>query len=105
MGLAMARERKTPANEHGLYNRRSGVIYASDQVHMAVLNAVAFLGIGRDNLHYVPYRSVRSGRTRRKAGSRLQWSHRREQLIPNAEKSVCDELWWCVSCLRWFFPC
>jgi glutamate/tyrosine decarboxylase-like PLP-dependent enzyme len=64
MGLAMARERKTPANENGLYNRRAGVIYASDQVHMAVPKAVAFLGIGRDNLHYVPcddsYRMVPS---------------------------------------------
>jgi aromatic-L-amino-acid/L-tryptophan decarboxylase len=42
MGLAMARERKTPANEHGLDNRRAGVIYASDQVHVAVPKAVAF---------------------------------------------------------------
>jgi len=53
MGLAMARERKTPANEHGLYNRSAGVIYASEQVHMAVPKAVAMLGIGRENLHYV----------------------------------------------------
>lgn len=53
MGLAMARERRTPANEHGLYNRSAGVIYASEQVHMAVPKAVALLGIGRDNLHYV----------------------------------------------------
>jgi glutamate/tyrosine decarboxylase-like PLP-dependent enzyme len=62
MGLAMARE--TPANEHGLYNRRAGVIYASEQVHMAVPKAVAMLGIGRENLHYVPcddsYRMVPS---------------------------------------------
>src|SRR5271170_3019249 len=47
MGLAMAREKKTPANEHGLYNTRPGVIYASEQVHMAVPKAVAMLGIGR----------------------------------------------------------
>jgi aromatic-L-amino-acid decarboxylase len=53
MGLAMAREKKTPANEHGLYNRSAGVIYASEQVHMAVPKAVAMLGIGRENLHYV----------------------------------------------------
>jgi aromatic-L-amino-acid/L-tryptophan decarboxylase len=54
MGLAMARERRTPANEHGLYNRKAGVIYASEQVHMAVPKAVALLGIGRENLHYIP---------------------------------------------------
>jgi aromatic-L-amino-acid/L-tryptophan decarboxylase len=54
MGLAMARETKMPANEHGLYNRAAGVIYASEQVHMAVPKAVAMLGMGRDNLHYVP---------------------------------------------------
>jgi aromatic-L-amino-acid decarboxylase len=54
MGLAMARERKTPANEDGLYNKKAGVIYASEQVHMAVPKAVAMLGIGRENLHYIP---------------------------------------------------
>jgi aromatic-L-amino-acid decarboxylase len=64
MGLAMAREKKTPANEHGLYNRSAGVIYTSEQVHMAVPKAVAILGIGRENLRYVPcddsYRMVPS---------------------------------------------
>lgn len=54
MAMAMARERKAPANERGLYGRRGGVIYASEQVHMAVPKAVAMLGIGRENLHYVP---------------------------------------------------
>lgn len=54
MGLAMARETKTPSNEHGLYNQAVGVIYASEQVHMAVPKAVAMLGIGRENIHYVP---------------------------------------------------
>jgi aromatic-L-amino-acid/L-tryptophan decarboxylase len=64
MGLAMAREMKMPANERGLYNRAVGVIYASEQVHMSVPKAVAMLGIGRENLHYVPcddgYRMVPS---------------------------------------------
>ena len=54
MGLAMAREIKTPANERGLYGAAVGVIYASEQVHMAVPKAVAMLGIGRENLRYVP---------------------------------------------------
>jgi aromatic-L-amino-acid/L-tryptophan decarboxylase len=54
MGLAMAREAKTPANEHGLYGANSGVIYAAEQVHMAVPKAVAMLGIGRENLRYIP---------------------------------------------------
>ena len=54
MGLTMAREAKTPANERGLYGANNGVIYASEQVHMAVPKAVAMLGIGRENLRYVP---------------------------------------------------
>jgi aromatic-L-amino-acid decarboxylase len=54
MGLAMAREKKTPANQHGLYKRSAGVVYASEQVHMAVPKAVAMLGIGRENLHSIP---------------------------------------------------
>jgi aromatic-L-amino-acid/L-tryptophan decarboxylase len=53
MGLAMARETKMPSNEHGLYKKALGVIYASEQVHMAVPKAVAMLGIGRENIHYV----------------------------------------------------
>ena len=64
MGLAMARESRIPANDRGIYNAGAGVIYASEQVHMAVPKAVAMLGIGRDNLHYVPcddsYRMVPS---------------------------------------------
>jgi aromatic-L-amino-acid/L-tryptophan decarboxylase len=54
MGLAMAREARTPANEHGLFGANGSVIYASEQVHMAVPKAVAMLGIGRENLRYVP---------------------------------------------------
>src|SRR6201987_6017013 len=53
MGLAMAREAKTPGNEHGLWGANTGVIYASEQVHMAVPKAVAMLGIGRDHLRYI----------------------------------------------------
>jgi len=64
MGLAMARESRIPANDRGIYNAGAGVIYASEQVHMAVPKAVAMLGIGCENLHYVPcddsYRMVPS---------------------------------------------
>jgi len=41
MGLTMAREARTPANERGLRNAAPGVVYASEQVHMAVPKAVA----------------------------------------------------------------
>ena len=54
MGLAMARESRIPANDRGIHSAGVGVVYASEQVHMAVPKAVAMLGIGRDNLHYVP---------------------------------------------------
>jgi aromatic-L-amino-acid decarboxylase len=54
MGLTMAREAKIPANERGLRNAPAGVIYASEEVHMAVPKAVAMLGIGRENLRTVP---------------------------------------------------
>ena len=53
MGLAMAREAATPGNERGLWGEAGGVIYASEQVHMAVPKAVAMLGIGRENLRYI----------------------------------------------------
>jgi len=54
MGLAMAREAATPGNERGLWGEAGGVVYASEQVHMAVPKAVAMLGIGRNNLRYIP---------------------------------------------------
>jgi aromatic-L-amino-acid decarboxylase len=50
MGLAMARESRLPANEHGA---RAGVVYASEQVHMSIGKAVALLGLGRQNLRLV----------------------------------------------------
>jgi len=53
MGLTMAREAKVPANERGLRGTAPGVIYASDQVHMAVPKAVAMVGMGRENLRTI----------------------------------------------------
>jgi glutamate/tyrosine decarboxylase-like PLP-dependent enzyme len=50
MGLAMAREAKAPANEHGA---QAGVVYASEEVHMSVPKALALLGLGRANLRLV----------------------------------------------------
>jgi aromatic-L-amino-acid decarboxylase len=52
MGLAMARETNTPANEKGA--SPGGVVYASDEIHMSIPKSVALLGIGRDNLHLIP---------------------------------------------------
>lgn len=52
MALAMARESKLPANEHG--GSRSGTVYMSEQAHMSIPKAVALLGIGRDNLRVIP---------------------------------------------------
>ena len=51
MGLAMARESRLPANEHGI--REVGTVYASEQAHMSIAKAVALLGIGRENLRLV----------------------------------------------------
>ena len=53
MGLTMAREAKTPANERGLRSAPRGVVYASEQVHMAVPKAVAMIGMGRENLRTI----------------------------------------------------
>jgi glutamate/tyrosine decarboxylase-like PLP-dependent enzyme len=52
MGLAMAREAKSPANERGI--SAGGAVYASDQIHMSIPKSVALLGIGRHNLRLIP---------------------------------------------------
>ena len=51
MGLAMAREAKTAADQSGPGAR---VVYASTEVHMSVGKAVGLLGLGRDNLRLIP---------------------------------------------------
>ena len=52
MGLAMARERKCPANEAGI-GSRIPVVYASREAHMSVAKTVALLGMGRENLRLI----------------------------------------------------
>lgn len=74
MGLTMARESKTPANEGGLRNAPPGVIYASEQVHMAVPKAVAMIGIGRENL-----RTIACDSSYRMIPSRLEQAIKRDQ--------------------------
>jgi aromatic-L-amino-acid/L-tryptophan decarboxylase len=54
MALAMARESRLPANERGIQNAGAGIVYASEQVHMSIPKAVAMLGMGRENVRYVP---------------------------------------------------
>jgi aromatic-L-amino-acid/L-tryptophan decarboxylase len=52
MGLAMAREVNTPANEKGI--EPGGLVYASGEIHMSIPKSVALLGIGRANLRLIP---------------------------------------------------
>ena len=54
MGLAMAREKKVPANKTGIPNGPGFAVYASTEVHMSIPKAIALLGIGRDNLRLIP---------------------------------------------------
>src|SRR5439155_24096437 len=51
MGLAMAREARSPARDQGA---RPGIVYASSEVHMSIPKAMSLLGLGRDNLRLVP---------------------------------------------------
>jgi len=51
MALAMAREARLPANEHGA---RPGIVYTSTEAHMSMAKAVALLGLGRQNLRLIP---------------------------------------------------
>lgn len=74
MGLTMAREAKTPANERGLYGADRGIVYASEQVHMAVPKAVAMIGIGRENL-----RTIACDDSYRMIPSRLEEVMRRDK--------------------------
>lgn len=54
MGLAMAREAISPANERGLRAGAPVAVYASTEVHMSVPKAIALLGIGHENLRLIP---------------------------------------------------
>ena len=74
MGLTMAREAKTPANERGLRGAPPGVIYASEEVHMAVPKAVAMIGIGRENL-----RTIRCDGSYRMVPAELEAAIRRDE--------------------------
>jgi aromatic-L-amino-acid/L-tryptophan decarboxylase len=50
MALAVAREARMAANEHGA---QPAAVYASDEAHMSIPKAMAMLGIGRANLRSI----------------------------------------------------
>lgn len=50
MGLCMAREAKTPANQTGV---QGGVIYCSTEAHMSIPKAAALLGLGHDAVRLI----------------------------------------------------
>lgn len=54
MALAMAREAKLPANGCGVRATAPHAVYASTEMHMSISKAIALLGIGRDNLRFIP---------------------------------------------------
>jgi glutamate/tyrosine decarboxylase-like PLP-dependent enzyme len=51
MALAMAREARLPANAAGA---KSGLVYASSEVHMSIPKSMALLGLGREQLRLIP---------------------------------------------------
>ena len=51
MALAMAREARLRANEHGA---QPGIVYTSTEAHMSMAKAVALLGLGRQSLRWIP---------------------------------------------------
>ena len=51
MGLTMAREAKLACNEDGA---KPAIVYASTEVHMSMPKAVAMIGLGRNNVRYIP---------------------------------------------------
>jgi glutamate/tyrosine decarboxylase-like PLP-dependent enzyme len=51
MALAMARESRLPSNDEGA---QPAVIYASTEIHMSIPKAIALLGLGRNNVRYIP---------------------------------------------------
>lgn len=54
MALGMARESKlATCNDQGLKEFGQGIIYASEEVHMSVVKAVALIGIGTKNLRRI----------------------------------------------------
>jgi glutamate/tyrosine decarboxylase-like PLP-dependent enzyme len=51
MGLCMAREAKSPANDTGV---QGGLVYCSTEAHMSISKAAALLGLGHDSVRLIP---------------------------------------------------